>query len=235
MAAYDVTAEFYDVLQAPRYLRTAERLLDHWLAEPRIGVLDVGAGTGLATRLLARRTQVVVHAVEPSAQMRAVLLSRLAGHADLSSRVRVHAVPVQRLDLCGAADFALCLNTMGMFAVADRRAAMSSLARALVPGGTLVVQRPPESIRFGVKELPTWGLGGDTYGGEVATAAAGEGIVEWRFVYRVSRGGAVVREETETFTGYLVTAAAFGAELEAAGFTLIGEDRPHIAVARRYG
>jgi len=235
VAAYDVTAEFYDVLQAPKYLRTAERLLDRWLARPRIGVLDVGAGTGLATRLLARRTQVIVHAVEPSAQMRAVLLSRLAGHADLSSRVRVHAEPIQRLDLCGAADFALCLNTMGMFAIADRRAAMSSLARALVPGGTLVVQRPPESIRYGVKDLPTWELGGDMYGGHVAAAPAGEGIVEWRFTYRVSRDGEVVREATEAFTGYLVTAAAFGAELEAAGFTLIGDDRPHVAVAHRSG
>ena len=61
------------------------------------------------------------------------------------------------------------------------------------------------------------------------------GIVEWRFTYRVSRDGEVVREETEAFTGYLVTAAAFGAELEAAGFTLVGDDRPHVAVARRSG
>lgn len=107
---YAATAEFYDLLQATGYLAVAERLLDRWLGVPQLGVLDIGAGTGIATALLAGRCDVTVHAVEPAANMRAVLLSRLAGRTDLLERVRVHAGPAQRLGLRQVADAANCLN-----------------------------------------------------------------------------------------------------------------------------
>jgi SAM-dependent methyltransferase len=230
--SYDVTAEFYDVLQAADHLRRAERLLDRWLGSPRVGALDIGAGTGLATRLLAQRTSVTVHAVEPSAGMRAVLLSRLARHTELLSHVRVHAQPMERLGLADVADFALCLNTMGLLDSSDRRAALIAIARAVVPGGTLVVQRPPDRAGPDIRALPSWELGGDMYGGEVVASPAGEGEIDWRFDYRVTRSGVVVREESETFHGYLVSAPAFDAELSDAGFALVDRDAPDVVVAR---
>ncbi len=232
MPSYEVTAEFYDVLQATEHLRATSALLDRRLAEPRVGVLDIGAGTGLATILLAQRTHVIVHAVEPAAAMRAVLLSRLADHSDLLARVRVHAGPVQRLGLTDAADFALCLNTMGTFDADDRHTALAALAQALVPGGTLLVQRPPESPELGVHVLPAWRLGGDTYGGEVAANPIDQSMIEWRFTYRVMRGGMLVREETEAFTGYLASVKAFETELGRAGFDVVDMDEPDVAVAR---
>src|SRR5262245_36322695 len=124
--AYAVTAEFYDLLQAADHLRVTGRLLDRWLGRPEVGVLDVraGAGPGLDTALLARRCPVAVHAVEPAASMRAVLLSRLAEHPDPSTRVRVHARAMQELGLLGVADFAWCLNTMAGLDPADRAAVL---------------------------------------------------------------------------------------------------------------
>lgn len=231
--AYGVTAEFYDLLQATEQLGVAERLLDRWLGTPRVGVLDIGAGTGLATNLLARRCRVLVHAVEPAAGMRAVLLSRLAGHPDLLSRVRVHARPVQDLGLAGAADFAWCLNTMAELDPPSRAAALAALATALVPGGTLVVQRPPTHAVDERRDLPSWRLGGDLYTGEVTTTSTGPDTVRWRFDYRVSRDGALIRAETEMFDGHLAAESAFADELAAAGFRVVGADTPDIVVARR--
>jgi len=83
MRSYEVTAEFYDLLQATRYVQRADAVLSRWLGRPRVGALDVGAGTGLATELLAKRCDVTVHAVEPTRSMRTVLLSRLAGRPEL--------------------------------------------------------------------------------------------------------------------------------------------------------
>ncbi|WP_155375774.1 class I SAM-dependent methyltransferase [Catellatospora vulcania] len=231
--AYAVTAEFYDLLQAAEQLAVSGRLLDRWLGSPEVGVLDVGAGTGLAVSLLARRCAVPVHAVEPAASMRAVLLSRIAGQSEVLPRVRVHARNVQDLGLVGVADFAWCLNTMAGLDVSDRAAALRALATALVPGGRLVVQRPPAHAADGRRDLPSWQLGGDLYSGEVVTTPVGADRVRWRFSYRVSREGALVREETEVFDGHLATESGFDAELAAAGFTVVGADDPDIVIARR--
>ncbi|GHJ43835.1 hypothetical protein Cs7R123_11770 [Catellatospora sp. TT07R-123] len=230
---YTVTAEFYDLLQAAQHRAVTVPLLDRWLGRPVVGVLDVGAGTGLDTVLLAERCDVTVHAVEPSSTMRAVLLGRLTARADLLARVRVHAREVERLGLAGVADFAWCRNTVSGFDTAGRAAALAAMATALVPGGRLVVQRPPAVALPDRGDLPSVLVGGDLYSGELTTTPVGDQRVRWRFAYRVSRDGALVRQEDETFEGHVVTPEAFARELAAAGFTVEAEDIGDTVVARR--
>jgi SAM-dependent methyltransferase len=230
---YAATAEFYDLLQAKEYLGIAERLAARWLGRPSVGVLDVGAGTGLATALFTRATDVIVHAVEPAAAMRTVLLSRLAGRPELLARVRLHAKPIADLGLIDVADVAWCLNTMATLDEHDRKAALDAIGAALVPGGTLIVQRPPEQPGPDRRDLPSWQLGGDLYGGEVTCTPDGPDRVLWRYAYRVTRDDQLVREEHEEFRGHLVSAAGFRGELEAAGFTPTGADDPDVVIARK--
>jgi ubiquinone/menaquinone biosynthesis C-methylase UbiE len=230
---YDVTAEFYDVMHADRYLRVTRALLDRWLGTPRAAVIDVGAGTGLGTALLAQRCNTPVHAVEPSRSMRAVLLSRLAGQEELLSRVQVHPCRVQDLNLHDVADFVLCLNTMGTLGAPDRADSLTSLARAMVRGGRLVIQRPPtEAVEFHTT-LPSWSLGPETYGGDVDSTALGDDVIEWRFTYRVTNGDAVVRQEHESFRGYVVSPEDFEEELRRAGFAVVGADQHDVVIATR--
>ena len=235
MRSYDVTAEFYDLLHAADYLRTTRRLLDRWLGDPQVGVIDVGAGTGIATELLAMRCDVTVHSVEPAASMRAILLSRLAGRTELLSHVRVHARPAARLGLASAADVAICLNTMATLDETERADALRSIARALVRGGILIVQRPPEAPGPERSDLPSWQLGGDIYSGDVTCTRVDDGLVEWRFAYRVSRDGIIVREEFESFAGHLLPAVRFDRELAKAGFTPVDNDEPDVVIAHRIG
>lgn len=235
MSSYDVTAEFYDLLQASRYRETARRLLDRWLGEPVVGVVDMGAGTGIATEQLARRCAVTVHAVEPAPSMRAILLSRLAGRSDLLPRVRVHDRPAGRLRLHRVADFAWCLNVLPSLTADDRAATLGALADAMVPAGRLLVQRPPSEMGRDRADLPTWCLGGDAYGGEVLCERIDAGRIRWCFIYRVSRDDVLIREHAETFDGYLVPAAAFTRELAEAGFVPEDTDAPDVVIARRIG
>jgi SAM-dependent methyltransferase len=231
MRDYDVTAEFYDILHAADYLATTQRLLDRWLGTPTHAVIDVGAGTGLGTQMLARRTNVAVHAIEPSRSMRAVLLSRLAEHTEFLSRVQVHACGVQSLNLRGESDFALCLNIMGTFDPHERESALSALAGALVPGGRLVVQRPPATAAAGCHELPSRMVGGQTYGGYVTATPLSDGEIAWRFTYRVTQGDVLVREEAETFAGYMVGREEFDHELRNVGFVPVETDEPEVCIA----
>src|ERR1700761_6678919 len=98
---YEATAEFYDLLQGPAYLRRAGALIESRAGRPRLGGLACCAATALATAAVARRFRIDVHAVEPAVSMRSIMLSRLAGHADLLTHVRVHERPVQHLGLTG--------------------------------------------------------------------------------------------------------------------------------------
>ena len=232
MRSYEVTAEFYDILHAPEYLKLAERVLTSWLGSPRLAVLDVGAGTGLDTVALAARCRVPIHAVEPAASMRAVLLSRLSGQLDLLERVTVHAAPMEQLGLTRMADFALCLNLLGTLDADQRRGTLAALARALVAGGRLVVQPPPERPGPPRADLPSWRLGEERYGGEATCERVDGDRLRWRFRYRVTRGDRIVREETEAFDGFLVPAPRFAAELTAAGFTIEAHDAPDLLIAR---
>ena len=230
---YQVTAEFYDLLQATRLEGLAQRLLGRWLGSPKVGVIDAGAGTGLVTAMLARRCQVTVHAIEPAAGMRAILLSRLAGHPDDLARVRVHARRIEELGLREVADFGWCVNTLACLDEAARAGALAALARAMVRGGTLVLQRPPTHHGPPRADLPRLELGGDTYSGEVVCTPMEADRVQWRFVYRVSRGDALIREVSETFTGYLATEAQFGQQLDDAGFVAVAADEPDVVIAKR--
>lgn len=232
--SYAATAEFYDLLQGTQYVAVAERLIARWLGTPTAGVLDVGAGTGLATELLARTTTVPVYAVEPAAPMRTVLLSRLAGRPDLLDHVRVHAAPVQELGLVGVADAALCLNTMGCLDGSERSAVLAAIATALVPDAVLIVQRPPATVAATLRRLPSWHLGGDVYGGEVTGTPLGTDRVQWRFTYRVTRDGVLLRTVEEAFTGYATPYESFDEELARAGFTPSAVDDPDIVIARRH-
>jgi SAM-dependent methyltransferase len=235
MRSYETTAEYYDLLQAARYVQRADGLLSRWLGRPRVGALDVGAGTGLATELLAKRCGVTVHAVEPTRSMRTVLLSRLARHPELLDHVRVHARPIQDLGLRRVADFGLCLNTMGTLDRDERSDALAALADALTSDATLVLQRPPAAPGRAHTALPAWSLGGDVYSGEVTCTEGRPGAIEWRFTYRVTRDDAVIREEAETFDGFVVAAGDFDGEMGDAGFVVTDVEDHDVVVARRSG
>ncbi len=222
------------MLHRERYRTRARRLLSVTDCRPTTGVLEVGAGSGLVTTVLAEAyPDVPILAVEPAGPMRALLLAKLAAAADLRSRVTVYPAEVQALDLERVADLAVCVDVAATLAPDQRRAVWAATARALVPGGLLLVESPPPVPESGRSSLPCVRVGLDRYTGEVTAAATGPGTVRWRFTYRVLRGDRVLREVAEEFDGWSVDPGELRTELAAAGFVAGAAVAGDVLVLRR--
>jgi SAM-dependent methyltransferase len=92
---YDELGEFHDLFMDDRWQQLGPALGEAFgsLTADDL-VLDIGAGTGIGTRVLAASTGARILAVEPSLTMRAVLTARVANGADLVERVSILAEPV---------------------------------------------------------------------------------------------------------------------------------------------
>jgi SAM-dependent methyltransferase len=216
---YAVTAEFYDILQA----ETDQRLAEHRFAAAadaaRVGIVDVGAGTGIVTEVLLSRSTVPIHAVEPSAPMRVALLSRLAAMtADKRARVTVHPDPLQDAGLHRMADLVVCSNVAGVLDPAQRRALWRAIATVLVPGGSLLLEPPPETVPDSPisRDLPPVRVGPDVYSARVCTRPD-RGLLSVTFTYKVERDAKALRTETEEFTMWPASHSAICAEVRESG------------------
>ncbi|MFJ8024755.1 methyltransferase [Streptomyces sp. NPDC096311] len=217
---YAVSAEFYDVLQAQQDELRVHHLYGDAVRGARLGVLDVGAGTGRVTWMSLRESRVGVHAVEPARAMRTSLMTHLASlPAESRTRVTVHPHPLDRAGLYDVADVAVCHNTVACLTPAVRRALWPSLAHALVPGGTLLLQLPPTRLpgKDVVRHFPAQRVGRHEYRGRMVMSADGARI-RARFDYWVRAGRRVLREHTETFWMWPASRAEVIGELRAHGF-----------------
>lgn len=113
-----------------------------WALEPVrsrriVRVLDLGAGTGRVTEAL-QRAGVDVIAVEPDAEMRAVMLERVHGVAVLAGTAEDIPLPDERVDavVVGQA-----------FHWFDAERAYSEIARVLKPGGVLAAMWNADNVQ----------------------------------------------------------------------------------------
>jgi SAM-dependent methyltransferase len=112
----------------PEYPQALEAWLDATLGvRPGSGVVDVGAGTGKFTKLLAR-SGASVTAVEPVDAMRAKLADSLPGVRALPGTAEALPLPDAQLDVL------VCAQAFHWFA---NRQALGEMHRVLKPGGRL--------------------------------------------------------------------------------------------------
>ncbi|MFD7677424.1 class I SAM-dependent methyltransferase [Streptomyces sp. NPDC060187] len=223
--SYAVTAEFYDVLQAEQDEVRVRELYGEDVERARVGVLDVGAGTGRVALMGLMESQVPVHAIEPNLSMRSSLMTRLATlPRNERARITVHPRTLGEAALHGVADVAICHNTVACLEPASRRALWPALAEALVPGGVLVIQLPPALVppRRIKRVLPTQRVGQHEYGGHVVMSPAINRI-RTRFHYWVRSEEGVVREHDEAFWMWPSSRDQLIVELEGSGFVALPE------------
>lgn len=139
---YEGMGEFHDLFVADAWTRLRPVLAEAFSAlDDTATVLDVGAGTGVGTLVLAGCTAARIVAVEPSRTMRAVLTARVADDPDLCGRVSIVAdrVPGALAALQAPVAGFVCAHVLGHLTESDRRATFARIAAVMHPDGVGVV------------------------------------------------------------------------------------------------
>jgi SAM-dependent methyltransferase len=216
-----VSVPFYDLLQENGHVPEIRRTLPPLLAGVRRNVLEIGAGTGLITTSLADWTPAEIFALEPSASMRAVLLSRLSSRPELLERVTVLPCDALSVDLDEPAEAVVMINVMYALEPDYRKRLWPVLAAQLEPAGLLVFTwrdgGPPAPRPL--QELDSRQVGRHTYT-VLSEILQGDGeTFGARYLYRVTEGEKVVSEEEITGCACRPVWDVIQRELVSAGFT----------------
>ncbi|MDO4019234.1 class I SAM-dependent methyltransferase [Clavibacter michiganensis] len=159
---YSPGAEFYDLV-ARRHTEALAGVLAEALAVVPAGadaaadadddadpgtVVELGAGTGRVTRLLAHLVpRAPILAAEPSPVMRAVLRSRVHEDPDLRRRVTIRPETAQELALPERIRAVVLIGVAGHLGSDDRADLWRRCLARLVPGGVIVVDLMGTSAR----------------------------------------------------------------------------------------
>ena len=228
--AYETSGEYTDVLSGQMWEMLRGPVLEA-LGELRPGqgpVVDMGAGTGLGTLVLAGAwPDAEIMAVEPSPVQRAVLLARVAADADLRGRVSVVAGDATGVALPAKLSAVVALNMLGHLDRVARNRFFTRIGRRLAPGAPLVLnlQPPATPTTIPYATLGAVRVGKHRYEGGGSAEPGDHDTVIWSMRYRVlDEAGATVREAAVDYPWHVVSLTDLLTELREAG--LHGEAGP---------
>lgn len=233
--SYDELGEFHDLFMAEAWqgLRPLVRAAYGALG-PEAVVLEVGAGTGLGTRVLAQECPAQIIALEPNPLMRSVLTARVADDPDLAERVSVvaGAVPQDLALLPEKIDAVVCTHVLGHLGPTERRALFGWVADSLSPDGVVLVttQEHAEPGQPGPSDLKaSRRLGRYEYTLLYREAPAGD---TFSSRYEVWERSSLLRAVEVTGAWRTVSLADLEADVEGTTLTVVSL-RPGAALARQ--
>lgn len=231
-SAYAVTAAYYDAVASLQRSALDAQLLAALagLEAKDLPVLDIGAGTGLSTALIAKALPgVEILAVEPEPAMRAALMARVCSAPDLRSRVTILPMPLHAAPLPPVLSAAIGSACLVHFDPQERRELWELLRGRLVPGGRAlfevqcpVAQDLPDACLGSVE------VGRVRYEAWVATRRLDEQRVRFRLRYLSRLDGALIAEEAAEHVCWAASADAIVAEAARTG--LVGDARGDLVV-----
>ena len=216
-----VSVPFYDLFHENGHVPEIREKLPPLLAGIQRSILEIGAGTGLITTLLADWTPAEIFALEPSASMRGVLLSRLCSHPELLRRVTVLSGDALSVDLDEPVEAVVMINVMYALEPDYRKQLWPVLSAQLEPAGLLVFTwrdgGPPAPRPL--QELDSRQVGRHTYTVLSEILESEEEACSARYLYRVTKDDKVISEEEITGHAYRPAWDVIQRELVSAGFT----------------
>ena len=216
-----ISTPFYDLFHENGHVPEIREKLPPLLAGVRGSILEIGAGTGLITTLLADWTPAEIFALEPSASMRGVLLSRLCSRPELLRRVTVLSGDALSVDLDEPVEAVVMISVMYALEPDYRKQLWPVLSAQLEPAGLLVFTwrdgGPPTPRPL--QELGSRQVGKHTYTVLSEILESDEEACSARYLYRVTEGDKVISEEEITGHAYRPAWDVIQRELVSAGFT----------------
>jgi SAM-dependent methyltransferase len=216
-----ISVPFYDLFHENGHVPKIRTHLPPLLTGVRRSILEVGAGTGLITTSLADWTPAEIFALEPSAGMRGVLLSRLSSRPELLSRVTVLSCDALSVRLDEPVEAVVMINVMYALEPDYRKQLWPVLAASLEPGGLLVFTwrdgGPPAPRPL--QELESRQVGRHTYTVLSEILDSGREACHMHYLHRITEGDKVISEEELTGYAYRPPWDVLQPELETSGFS----------------
>lgn len=219
---YAELGEFHDLFMVQPW----ERLRPHVRRSfgdllPTATVVEIGAGTGLGTRVLLQESRARIVALEPSTTMRSILLARVADDSAAIARVTVLAgsVPDDLGLLPEVVDAAMCTHVLGHLSRTARQRLLCWLGGRLPVGGRALVTTPDPDANDPVGVVREHRRIGDLgYAVRHQQTSAGT----FRSVYTVTEGERILRELDVEGRWDPVTTADLRGDLEGTGLAVDG-------------
>lgn len=223
MEGYAVTAQYYDPLAATTHADTDRRIAAALagLDTTPGPIVDVGAGTGLTTALIAATLpEVEIFAVEPDAAMRPALMTRVWNDPDLRARVTVLPFAMLAAPLPEVIAGAVLSASLVHFAPEDRATLWNLLAKRLARSGRIVVEvQCPVAEDLPENAMASVRVGRITYRGAAAAERIAADRQRWRMTYRAFLGEEELRCDRTRYDCWTVSAGQVVAEAAVAGLT----------------
>jgi SAM-dependent methyltransferase len=216
-----ISLPFYDLFSEDGHVPRIRKHLPSLLTGVRRSILEIGAGTGLITTSLADWVSAEIFALEPSAGMRGILLSRLSSRPELLDRVTVLPCDALSVTLDEPVEAVVMINVMYALEPDYRKRLWPVLAASLETTGLLVFTwragGPPAP--HPLKELGSRRVGRHTY--TILSEILGADGEAWRarYLHRITEGDQVISEEEITGYAYRPPWNVLEHELITAGFS----------------
>lgn len=207
---YAVTAQFYDVMaatvRAPVEAQIASRLVGLDIC---IGpILDIGAGTGLTSALIARVLPgAEILAIEPDPAMRSALMTRVWSDPALRRQVSILPSTIGDAILPDRIAGAVAAASIHHFDPAGRRGLLARLAERLAPEGRVIIEiQCPVAAEIERSRFVQCRMGRVDYEGWLEASAIGSDRQRWRMTYRASIEGREIDKQIAEYDCWTVSA-----------------------------
>lgn len=220
-SGYAITAQYFDAMAGE-----AHAGVDAQIAEALAGldaapgpVIDVGAGTGLTSRVIASALpQAEIWAIEPDPAMRPALMTRVWSDLDLRRRVTILPMTALEAPLPPVIAGAVLSASLVHFSPEDRRRLWTLLRSRLAASGRIVVElQCPEAVDLPETVMANSRIGRILYEGRAQALRVAADRQLWRMSYRALLDGEEIAVERCDYECWTISADHLALEAAAAG------------------